>query len=229
MAADLVVITDRGEFLQFSDADPRITVRRDVQGSGLPLVGIDVRPADGRLYGLDRGGGIHVIDSGTAVATFRARLSVDLAPAAHYVVDFDPVDDRLRIVGAGGQNLSADVETGAAVVHAAAPPGITAGAHATPGAGEAQPRFFVFDRARDTYGRLDPVADGVLRPVVQAPGIAPDAADIGQDGGRPKGWSVINNILHFFDVETGAASAVQAIGTGATGRAGRIIDIAVLP
>ena len=44
-AADLVAITDRGEFLQFSSDNPRETIRRDLQGAGVPMVGIDVRPA----------------------------------------------------------------------------------------------------------------------------------------------------------------------------------------
>ncbi len=235
-AADLVAITDRGEFLQFTAGDPRETMRRDLQGAGLPLVGIDVRPADGRLYGVDRAGGIYRIDWATAVATFTARLSVPLAPAASYVVDFDPVADRLHIVGADGQNLRADVATGAAAaggtIRAAEggpPPRIVAGAYASPAPGAAAAPFFVIDAANGIYARLDAGDDGRIRPVSQSPGYRVDGADIGSDGTRDQGYAVMNNILHVFDVATGASSAVQAIGTGATGRTGRIIDIAVLP
>ena len=69
----------------------------------------------------------------------------------------------------------------------------------------------------------------VLTGLPVSPGIAPEAADIGREGGRPVGYSALRNILHAFDPATGAAFAVQAIGTGATGRAGRIIDLAILP
>ncbi|BBK44268.1 lipoprotein [Allostella vacuolata] len=235
-AADLVAITDHGEFLQFSSGNPRETIRRDLQGMGLPLVGIDVRTADGQLYGIDRGGAIHRIDAGTAIAIFQARLSVALVPAESYLVDFDPVADRLRVIGAGGQNLLVDVDTGIAAVHspvrhAAGVPAarIAAGAYSHTAGGAASRRLHLFDGASGTYGLLDPPEDGIVRPISQSPGRSADAADIASHGGRDQGYAAINNILHVFDVATGRASAIQAIGTGATGRAGRIIDIAVLP
>lgn len=232
--ADLVAITDRSEILYFSDANPRETIRRELQGAGLPIVGIDVRPADGRLYGIDRAGGIYLIDTATAVAAFRARLSVPLAPADRYLVDFDPVADRLHVIGADGQNLRVDVDTGAAtagarITGAGAPPRIAAGAYTNPVRGATTTRLLVIDSANGVYARLGPGDDGVLQPVTLSPGLTADGADIGSDGTRDRGHSVLNNILHAFDVATGAAAAVQAIGTGATGRTGRIIDLAVLP
>lgn len=225
-AADLVAITDRGEFLQFSSENPRETMRREIRGAGVPLVGIDVRMADRSLWGVDREGGIHRIDAATATATLRARLSLQLPPVASWVVDFDPADGRLVLAGEDGTLIRADVETGAAVAGGPVrgPDGstvrIVAGAHAGPGA------LMLFDPAGERFGRLE---GATLRPVTLGPGMAPDAADVGADGGRVVGFSAQRNILHQFDPATGAAFAVQAIGTGATGRAGRIIDLAILP
>lgn len=74
------------------------------------LVGIDVRPADGMLYGLGDQGGVYVIDAITGAATPVAPLAnADLTDlpleGAFFGIDFNPVPDRLRVVSATGQNL----------------------------------------------------------------------------------------------------------------------------
>ncbi|BBK31216.1 uncharacterized protein DUF4394 [Stella humosa] len=231
-AADFVGITDRGELLYFSDADPGQAVRRGLHGTGHPLVGFDVRPADGRLYGINTQGAIFMIDVPAGIATFKAMLSVPLAKAGGYLVDFNPVADRLRVVGAGGQNLRVDVDTGAAAVdqpirYAAGggQPQVQAGAYTNSVRGTTQTQLFVIDGASGTYALQNPPNDGVLQPAGTG-GIAADGADIWSDGTRNQGFSVAGNVLYRFDVATGAAQAIGPIGAGSIGR---IIDIAVLP
>jgi len=51
----------------------------------------------------------------TARATFRSQLSVALAGGS-FGVDFNPAVDRLRIISDTGQNLRANVDTGATLV-----------------------------------------------------------------------------------------------------------------
>jgi len=77
------------------------------------LVGIDVRPATGALWGLGDGGGLYEISLDDATATRRAQLSVALDGAA-FDVDFNPTVDRLRVISDAGQNLRVNVDTGAA-------------------------------------------------------------------------------------------------------------------
>lgn len=89
------------------------------------LVGVDFRPATGfnadgtndggDLYGLGNAGGVYVIDLRTGQATLRSRLNVALSGTS-FGVDFNPVVDRLRIVSDNGQNLRANVDTGATIV-----------------------------------------------------------------------------------------------------------------
>ena len=232
-AADLVGITDRGEFLYFSDADPGKAVRRGLHGTGHPLVGIDVRPADGRLYGINTEGAIFVIDAAAAIATFKAVLSVPLMPAPGYLVDFNPVADRLRVVGARGQNLRIDVETGAAATDGAIryaggamQPAVAAGAYTNSIRGATATQLFVVDAASGTYALQDPPNDGMLQPVPQAGGVAVDGADIAFDGSANHGYAVAANVLYRFDVATGAFRPIGPIGAGAIGK---IVDIAVLP
>jgi hypothetical protein len=89
------------------------------------LVGIDFRvpftdaagvangvPPTGTLYGLGRNGGVYTIDTKSAVATKKAQLDVVLQGNS-FGVDFNPTVDRLRIVSDTGQNLRANVVTGA--------------------------------------------------------------------------------------------------------------------
>jgi len=89
------------------------------------LVGIDFRPAtgfnsdgsldSGDLYGLGNAGGVYTLDLSTAQATFKSRLNAALSGTS-FGVDFNPVVDRLRIVSDNGQNLRANVDTGATIV-----------------------------------------------------------------------------------------------------------------
>lgn len=60
------------------------------------LLGIDVRPADGMLYGVFADGTLASIDPMTGVATKVSTLTTKLADGVSATVDFNPVADRLR-------------------------------------------------------------------------------------------------------------------------------------
>ncbi|GAA5154236.1 hypothetical protein GCM10023340_37460 [Nocardioides marinquilinus] len=74
---------------------------------GQDLVGIDVRPANGRLYGVGREGGVFTIDPRTARATRVGRIDQQLRGAS-FGVDIDPVTDQLVVVSNRSQNLRFD-------------------------------------------------------------------------------------------------------------------------
>jgi hypothetical protein len=80
------------------------------------LVGIDVRPADGKLYGFGDQAGIYTIDVGSGRATLVSRANVAGAPVVlqgtSFGVDFNPAADRLRIVSDVGENLRINVVDG---------------------------------------------------------------------------------------------------------------------
>src|SRR4029453_12425861 len=98
-----------------SRADPPSRARTIAAVTGLQtdtrLVGIDVRPANGVLYGLGEAGGIYTVNVDTAVATLVARTNVALRGMS-FGVDFNPVADRLRVVSDVGQNLAVNVADG---------------------------------------------------------------------------------------------------------------------
>lgn len=231
-AADLVAITDQREIIYFSDADPARAVRRGLHGTGGWMVGFDVRPADGMIYGLTSEGALLSVNAATGVATFRAILSVPLDRAQGYLVDFNPAADRLRVVGAGGQNLRINVDTGATIVDgpirsaAGGPaPGVMAGAYTNSVRGASSTQLYVFDAATGGYALQNPPNDGVLQPVAPL-GMVVDAADIVSDGSRNAGFLVSANVLYAFDPATGQARQIGPIGGGVIGK---VIDIAVLP
>jgi hypothetical protein len=97
---------------------------RTVSGlMGQTLLGLDVRPATGMLYGLGSGGGIFTISlaQGEANATMVASLAdatgMPIAlTGTRTAIDFNPVPDRLRVVSDSDQNLRVNVDTGVTIV-----------------------------------------------------------------------------------------------------------------
>ncbi|MEO6593908.1 MAG: DUF4394 domain-containing protein [Planctomycetota bacterium] len=82
---------------------------------GENLVGIDYRPATGRLYGLGNQNRIYVIDPATGIATQAgAALTTPLA-GSEFGFDFNPTVDRIRIVSDTAQNLRVHPDTGVVV------------------------------------------------------------------------------------------------------------------
>jgi len=121
--APLVALTASSTLLRFDAATPG-AVSTPVAITGLlpgeSVVGIDVRPATGELFGVGvtgSSGRVLRIDPGTGVATQigATPFSVALTPGATYVVDFNPVPDRIRFTrsGVGGENLRLNPDTGA--------------------------------------------------------------------------------------------------------------------
>lgn len=116
---NLIGLTEGGELIRFrSDAPETITSRVTLTGlvGGETLLAVDVRPSNGRLYGLGSAGRIYVIHAGTGLATPIRSAPIDVALAGSgFDIDFAPAGGRIRIVGVGGENLRADADTGAAV------------------------------------------------------------------------------------------------------------------
>ena len=87
----------------------------NVSAPDTALVGIDVRPANGAIYGLGNAGGLYVLDPAGTRPELKARLNVALEGRS-FGLDFNPTVDRLRVVSDSGQNLRINVDTGAVTV-----------------------------------------------------------------------------------------------------------------
>jgi len=128
--------------------------------AGERLVGIDFRPADGRLYGLGAGSQLYQIDttSGAATAIGAAAFTPALLGTT-FGVAFNPVADRLRIMSDSTQNLRLDPVAGTVVgidtvlafasgdAHAGAVPVIAAAAYTNSVSGASTTALYAIDAA----------------------------------------------------------------------------------
>ena len=131
------------------------------------MVGIDFRPADGKLYALTSTARLYTVDANTGAATLKATLAADpadaTAPYAGLVgttnsVDFNPVADRLRVLSETGQSLRINVDTGATttdgeVNRAGTPATVVAAAYSNSFAGTTTTTLFDLDANSDVLAR----------------------------------------------------------------------------
>src|SRR5215510_5187977 len=203
-----------------------------------PALGIDVRPADGQLYVLASDGTIAIIDPATGKAIPKSKLD-KLPPAdVQVAVDFNPVADKLRIIGADGTNLRADVDSGKVTEDqplkfaandpaAGRAPIIVAGAYSNSVKGAKETTLYDIDAGLGALLRQAPPNDGVLNSIGML-GVTVDriAFDIVSDGaGANAGMLVANGKLHMLDLTTGTATAGKTIA----GLPADVRDIAVMP
>jgi hypothetical protein len=208
---------------------------------GAGLVGIDVRPADGKLYGLAADGVIVTVDARSGAWQKKSQLSEKLptGTGVSFIVDFNPVADRMRVIGSDGTNLRVNVDDGKAVVDGwlkyaetdqgkGLVPKVTAGAYTDSVAGAKATTLYDIDQANGWLLKQTPPNDGVLV-TVGPTGMkwsGPIAFDILADGkGGNTAWALADGKLHEIDLATGKSRAVGAI----TGLKGKIWDIAILP
>lgn len=215
-----------------------LAVSGTLEVSGIDkLHGIDVRPADGLLYGVSGDGKVVTIDIASGAATVKSTLSATLPDGVAASVDFNPVADRMRIVGADGTNLRANVDDGAVTVdgklaydaadmYAGETPNIVAVAYTNSiGKPEATAMYDV-DATLVGLIRQAPPNDGVLKAIgkLGVAGADTYAFDIAATAELTNtAYLVIGNTLHTVALDTGAATAVGAIKGGA------LRDIAILP
>jgi Domain of unknown function (DUF4394) len=200
------------------------------------VVGIDVRPADRQLYAITDANIVYRVAPMTGAATMVSRLQTPLELGAGAVVDFNPVANRLRVVGANGRSYRINVDDGMVTVDqplrydggAAGTPRAVAGGYSNSMAGAQRTALYQIDATSSQFMIQDPPNDGVLKPV-GALGVTVQGAvafDIVTDAqGANRGFAVWNRRLFRVDVATGRLSEAGAL----TGLNADLIDIAVLP
>jgi hypothetical protein len=176
---DVVALTVSNRLISFDRASPA-TIRTNVLVTGLQsgenLVGIDMRPADGMLYGVGSTGRLYTLDPVTGAATNKSRLAADAADTTdaftalagtNFGVDFNPMADRLRIVSNTGQSLRINVDTGATTTDGsinggAANTAISASAYTNSFAGTGSTTLFGIDAVNNTLYTQNPPNNGTL-------------------------------------------------------------------
>jgi hypothetical protein len=237
-AATLAGLKD-GNTIVWIDTEQKKVVGSAKLANGAKLVGIDVRPADGKLYGMTADGTIVVVDHKTGEWEKKSQISEKLPAGATIIVDFNPAADRMRVLTSTGMSLRINVEDGKTIVDGSLKysdgdtakgkaPKVTAAGYSNSFAGTKETTLYDIDAARGTLLKQAPPNDGVVSTLgklgVKVDG--PIAFDVWSDGkGKNVGWLLAGGALHTVDLATGAAKPIGKIA----GLKGKVSDIAILP
>jgi hypothetical protein len=247
---DTIALTASGRIVSFNRAAPATLVGTvAVSGliSGETLLGIDIRPADGRVHALASSGTLYTIDPATGRATLLSTLraaSGDDNPftalaGTNFAVDFNPAADRLRVVSDSGQNLRINVTTGdtttdGTIALPGASAAVSAAAYTNAFAGASTTQLFDLDVAAGTLNLQSPPNDGTLG--VGLPlGVRADGANgFDIDARNNVGYAALTiggvTSLYTVDLMSGAATVVAggAIGSNGTGAGESIRGLALV-
>jgi hypothetical protein len=178
LGRSIVAVDSANSMLVFGALRPDVIVRRaTITGlaSGETIVGIDFRPADGKLYALGSASRVYTVDTLTAVATLVGTTAFTPALAGTtFGVDFNPVPDRIRVHSDQEQDLRLNPATAAvaavdsALAYAVADagagsnPAIAGTAYTNSVAGATTTILYAIDAARDVLVTLPNPNDGRL-------------------------------------------------------------------
>lgn len=236
-AADVAALIGNDAIAIVDTSVKKATKRMKIDGVAGPVVGIDVRPADGMLYALAADGTLYTIAM-DGKATKKSKLETMLPAGAAATVDFNPVADRLRVIGSDGTNLRANVDDGKVIkdgalkfaetdMHKGETPKVVAGAYSNSFKGTKETALYDVDGKIGGLLKQAPPNDGVLSAIGKL-GVKADKAafDIAADGnGGNTGWLMAGSTLYSVDLATGKATKAATI----QGVKGTVRDIAVMP
>jgi len=237
--ASFYAATASGTLSRFDTAAPSSppisTVAITGLGLGELLIGIDIRPADRKLYGITRDGSnagrLYSVDVATGAATLVAALNADpadltapytsLAGSTRFGMAFNPVSDRIRLVVADdGRNFRINPTTGLVIGDTDLNPGtphVVAVGYANSFAGATTTTLYDIDSLQDMLFLQNPPNNGSLTPIgslgvdmVDLVGF--DVTAVGATNAAYATASVAGNInLYSIDLGTGAATLVGVL------------------
>jgi hypothetical protein len=232
--AELLYATSGNDLARFDSGATGVVTSVPVTGlqAGESLVGVDVRPANQLLYGIGSSSRLYTINPLTGAATPVGAAGAFTLNGTSFGIDFNPVVDRLRVVGNTGQNLRLNPDTGAlAATDTAINPGgvVAAGlAYSSNGVGATTTTLYLVDSAGGTLSTLGGVGGspspngGTVTPVGSLGlGTSIDPR-VGFDitGASDTAYASIltggTDKLYRINLSTGAATLVGTIGTGTT-------------
>ncbi|MDZ4791058.1 MAG: DUF4394 domain-containing protein [Hyphomicrobiales bacterium] len=209
-----------------------------IDGVSGKVLGIDVRPKDGMLYALAADGTIYTVDVKTGKATMKVKLESTLADGVTATVDFNPVADKLRVMGSDGASLRCDVDAGKVTKDGnhkyadadsmkASTPMVVAGAYTNSMADAKETALYNIDGTAATLVKQAPPNDGILNTIGKLGiSVKTPAMDIATDAaGANTAYLMAGKTLYTVDVASGKATEVKEID----GIKGAVRDIAILP
>ncbi|MEC4987310.1 MAG: DUF4394 domain-containing protein, partial [Oscillatoria sp. PMC 1068.18] len=168
-----LALGDDNTIVAFEATSPSEVEAISVTGVSGTLLGIDTRPSNGLVYGISTTDNIYTINPSTGVATFVSTLDTPFNATTISGFDFNPVADRLRLVGDNDQDFRINVDTGAVTVdgtlaYAAGDenfgedPSVTAAAYTNAIAAPTSTQLYDIDEEKDILVLQNPPNDGTL-------------------------------------------------------------------
>jgi hypothetical protein len=238
-ATTLIGLTADNMLVRIDSETRRASAPVRITGADGRLLGIDQRPADGKLYGVTERGQIVTLDPMTGAATQVSRLNMPFESGGRAVVDFNPVANRLRLMGMTGVNFRVNVDNGevardgtlkyqAGGQFAETTPRIVAGAYTNSVAGTTTTALYTIDTLVGAFNLQAPPNDGVQQPkgmfgTSLPPGVAFDI--LAGEGGANAGFVMAAGMLHRINLETGALTEAGSV-SGLPGS--ELLDIAAM-
>ena len=225
--SQLVALTDHNTLVSFDSNNPGASQFTDITGVEGTLLGIDTRPADGSIYGISTANNIYTIDPDSGEATYVSTLDTPFEGGTISGFDFNPVADRLRLVGENDQDFRINVETGEVTVdgmlafadgdeNSGVNPNVTAAAYTNSFDGTVATELYDIDASLDNLVLQDPPNDGTLVTVGDL-GIDFDTLGgleiVSAVEGDNTAFAVSNTTLYSIDLETGAAKDLGHVGS----------------
>jgi hypothetical protein len=234
-AATIIGLVEGKTLVMIDPASKKVTSSVAIKGTP-GLLGIDVRPADGMLYGVNVEGAVVTIDPKTGQATVKSKLTETLKAGVIATVDFNPVADRLRVMGSDGTSHRVNVDDGKVTVdgshkfkdgdaNAGKTPKVVAGAYSNSFKGTQGTALYNVEAASGTLVTQAPPNDGVLN-TIGALGVKIDGPVafnvVSASADKNDAWLVTGGNLYAVDLKTGKATMAGKL----SGVSGKLTDIA---
>ncbi len=234
-AASIVGLIDGKTLVMIDPASKKVTTTVALKGTP-GLLGIDVRPADGMLYGVSKDGNVVTIDARSGQVSTKSKLSETLKDGVVATVDFNPTADRLRVMGSDGTSHRINVDDGKVTVdgshkfkdgdaNAGKTPKVIAGAYSNAFKGTTATALYNIDATAGVLVTQAPPNDGVLN-TIGAFGMKIDGPVafniVSKSADKNDAWLVTGGNLYSVDLKTGKATMAGKL----SGVSGKLTDIA---
>ncbi|HTV70303.1 MAG TPA: DUF4394 domain-containing protein [Rhizobiaceae bacterium] len=235
LAAPAVGLKDDKTLVWFDTDKPAELKTIEVTGVDR-LLGIDLRPADKMVYGVAADGSFLSINLETGAATAVSKLDTMLPDGVSASVDFNPMADKLRLMGSDGTNLRADPATGKVTTDGALAfesgdagaemkPNIIATAYINSFGKPEKTAMYDID-ASGTFIQQTKPNDGTLKTIGKLGVTLGEAVGFDvqtTEDGTNTAWLATGGVLYKVNLETGAAEKA------ADGADAGLRDLAILP
>jgi hypothetical protein len=234
----LAALSSDNQLLVFRSDSPGTTQALMISGTDTPLTGIDVRPANRKLYALSQDDMLYIVDPDSGQAKRISKLSSRFKGGTASGFDFNPQSDRLRLVATNGLNMRVRIDVGAAGfdgplsyassdLHSGRRPAVAAAAYTNSVPNARSTILYVIDHELDVLIQQEPPNDGVLI----------TTGSLGVDCGAAVGFDIVTDArgtdhafltcrgeLYRLDIRTGATQSLGKIARGTT----EFVSLAVL-